>query len=75
VKAMRLTNCKRCGADTIKREGIKAGKPFMLEYDDNAKRLHRFECASILRSDDSLPSVRCSGRQSPSAGQSFREAL
>lgn len=45
---MRLSSCKRCGADTVIRAGIKAGKPYRMQYNADAEKLHKFECEKLL---------------------------
>lgn len=40
----RLTTCPRCGADTISKPGIRAGKSVYLVYDDKVDHLHKFDC-------------------------------
>lgn len=44
---MRLSTFRRCGADTVSRQGIKGSKPVWLEYNAEATRLHKLECPRV----------------------------
>lgn len=45
---MKLTRCRRCGAETVTREGIKGGEPAILEYDSDTAKLHRLSCVKRI---------------------------